>query len=163
MFVRVASVLGRAVIFAACWVVLTTTSASAVEVGILKCRFNGVDAAVHFGAKRQLDCVFNQRGRKRKDRYRATLAKYGIEVGIIGSHQMVWRVTSKSRTRLRRGALAGTYRGVTVEASVGAGFAATILTGGRGRSYSFHPLAFQKVEGLNVAAGVLVLTLKRAR
>ncbi|NNF80395.1 MAG: DUF992 domain-containing protein [Rhizobiales bacterium] len=142
---------------------LLTAQASASEVGILKCHFNGVDAAVHFGARRQLDCVFKQKRRKRIDRYLATVEKYGIEVGIIGSRQMVWRVTAKNGKRPRRGALAGTYRGITVEASVGSGIAANILTGGPGRSYSFHPLAFQKVEGLNVAAGLLVLTLKRAR
>ncbi len=162
MFVRVVSVVGGVVLFAACLAALLSATAVAAEVGILKCRFNGVDAAVHFGAKRQLDCVFKQKHRKRKDRYLATVEKYGIEVGIIGSRKMVWRVTAKNRKRLRRGALAGTYRGVTVEASVGAGFAANILTGGPGRSYSFHPLAFEKVEGLNVAAGLLVLTLKRA-
>ncbi|MCP5081448.1 MAG: DUF992 domain-containing protein [Alphaproteobacteria bacterium] len=149
--------------FAAFLAALFSADAKAAEVGILKCRFNGVDAALHFGAKRQLACVFRQKRRKRKDRYLAMVEKYGIEVGIIGSRKMVWRVTAKTGQRLRRGALAGTYRGITTEASVGAGFAANILTGGPGRSYSFHPLAFEKVEGLNVAAGLLVLTLKRAR
>lgn len=107
--------------------------------------------------------MFKQKRRRRKDRYIGTLEKYGIEVGIIGSRQLVWRVTSKGAKKLRRGALAGRYRGLTAEASVGAGFAATILAGGPSRAYSLHPLAFQKVEGLSVAAGVLILTLKRKR
>lgn len=137
--------------------------ATAMEVGILKCRFNGVDAAVHFGSKRKLECVFKQKRRKRRDRYQGLIEKYGIEVGIIGSRQLVWRVTTRDGRKLRRGALAGRYRGVTAEASVGAGFAATLLTGGPSRSFSLHPLSFQKVEGLNVAAGLVVLTLTRKR
>ena len=160
---RVVSIPARAMFFAACLLAMLGGRATAAEVGILKCRFNGVDAAVHFGSKRTLDCVFKQKRRRRKDRYVATVEKYGIEFGIIGNRQLVWRVTSKKPTRLRRGALSGTYRGLTAEASVGAGFAANILTGGPSRSYYFHPLAFQKVEGLSVAAGLLILTLKRTR
>ncbi len=163
MFVRVASLAAGIVCLFGFLVTLTLGQAAAAEVGILKCRFNGVDAAIHFGAKRKLDCVFQQKRSRRKDRYSGLIEKFGIEVGIIGSRKLVWRVTSKSPKRLRRGVLAGRYRGVTAEASVGAGFAATILSGGRGKPFSFHPLSFQKVEGLNVTAGYVILTLKRKR
>ena len=142
---------------------MLSTPAAAAEVGILKCRFNGVDAAIHFGAKRTMECSFRQKASRRIDRYLGKVEKYGIEVGIVGRRQMVWRVTSQNERRLRRGALAGRYSGVTAEASVGAGFAASILTGGPSKSFHFHPLSIQKVEGLNVTAGVLILTLTLRR
>ncbi len=163
MFVRVASSAAVAFCLSGVLAVFSGAQAAAPEVGILKCRFNGVDAAIHFGAKRKLDCVFRHKRSRRKDRYAGTIEKYGIEIGIIGSRQLKWRVTSKNARRPRRGVLAGRYRGVMAEASVGAGLAAIILTGGPGRSFSFHPLSFQKVEGLNIAAGYLVLTMKRKR
>ncbi len=163
MFVRVASIAGGMACLFGFMAMVSVGPAAAAQVGVLKCRFNGVDAAIHFGAKRNLDCVFEQRRSRRKDRYLGRIEKYGIEVGIIGSRKLVWRVTSKNKKRLRRGVLAGRYRGVTAEASVGAGFAATILTGGPSKSFAFHPLSFQKVEGLNVTAGYVILTLKRKR
>ena len=163
MFVRVVSLLSRIAFISGCCAVLLSAHAAAAELGLLKCRFDGVDAAIHFGAKRELHCSFHQNHTRRKDHYVGRLEKYGIEVGIIGKRRLVWRVTSKHVRRLRRGALAGRYKGVIAEASVGAGVAASILTGGPSKTFHLHPLAFQKVEGLSVAAGVLILTLTRRR
>lgn len=163
MSVRVVPVLAKVAFVSVCSALMWNTSALAAEVGILKCRFNGVDAAIHFGAKRTLECTFRQKSSRRIDRYLGLVEKYGIEVGIIGRHQLVWRVTSEHKRRLRRGALAGRYSGVTAEASVGAGIGASILTGGPSKKFRFHPLSFQKVAGLNVTAGVMILTLKRKR
>ncbi len=163
MFVRVVSLLSRIAFISGCCAVVLSANATAADLGLLKCRFDGIDAAIHFGAKRELACRFQQKYTRRKDHYVGRLELYGIEVGIIGKRQLVWRVTSKHKRRLRRGALAGRYKGVIAEASVGAGVAASILTGGPSKSYHLHPLAFQKVEGLNVAAGVLILTLTRRR
>lgn len=51
MLVRVVSILAKACLLAACFAIVLSANAAATEVGMLKCRFNGVDAAVHFGAK----------------------------------------------------------------------------------------------------------------
>ncbi len=161
MFVRVVSILSRIAFISGCCALLGSTNATAAELGLLKCRFDGLDAAIHFGAKRELHCRFHQDGSRRSDQYVGRLELYGLEVGIIGKRRLVWRVTSKYKKRVRRGALAGRYKGVIAEASVGAGVAASILTGGPSTAYRFHPLAFQKIGGLNVAAGVLILTLTR--
>lgn len=163
MFVGVVSLLSRIAFISGCWALVLNTHAAAAELGVVKCRFDGVDAAIHFGAKRDLQCRFEQNRTRRKDHYLGRLELYGVEVGIIGKRQLVWRVTSKHKIRLRRGALAGRYKGVIAEVSVGAGVAASILTGGPSKAYHLHPLAFQKVEGLSVATGVLILTLSRRR
>lgn len=132
-------------------------------VGTLKCRFTGSDAAIHFGANRNLSCIFHHRRGRRNERYYGNVRKYGIEIGIIGKRWLSWKVTSTRKRRLRRGALSGSYHGVTAEASVGTGFAANVLTGGPRKNISLTPLAFQRQEGLNVAAGLMILTLKRRR
>lgn len=139
------------------------SAAADYDVGVLKCRFNGSDAAIHFGAKRQLSCTFIHRNGTRKERYLGIVEKYGVEVGFIDKHLLRWKVTSRRHKKLRRGALTGTYRGATAEASIGTGFAANLLTGGPNRSVELQPVAFQSLDGLNVAVGYLVLTLKRYR
>ena len=136
--------------------------AGTYNAGTLKCRFTGADAAIHFGANRNLKCTFIHRN-GRKERYFGNVKKYGIEVGIIGKRWLSWKVTSTKKRRLRRGALAGSYKGVTAEASVGTGFAAQVLSGGPSKSIKLKPLSFQRQEGLNVAAGLMILTLKRRR
>ncbi len=140
---------------------LKDAEAADYDVGVLKCRFNGSDAAIHFGAKRRLNCTFFPRYSRRKERYHGVIEKYGIEVGIIGKRAMSWRVTSSERKRLQRGALTGAYHGATAEASLGKGFAANLLASGPDKSVELQPVAFQSQDGLNVAAGYLVLTLKR--
>ena len=148
--------------------VLSTVASSSAprngyNVGTLKCRFTGSDAAIHFGANRDMKCVFYHRRGKRKERYHGNVKKYGIEVGIIGKKWLSWKVTSTKRRRIRRGALAGSYHGLTAEASVGTGFAANVLSGGPSKTISLTPLAFQRQDGVNVAAGLMILTLKRRR
>ena len=142
---------------------MPSLAASAYQVGTLKCRFTGSDAAIHFGANRDMKCVFYHRRGKRKERYHGNVKKYGIEVGIIGKKWLSWKVTSTRSRRIRRGALAGSYHGLTAEASVGTGFAANVLSGGPSKTISLTPLSFQRQEGVNVAAGLMILTLKRRR
>lgn len=98
-----------------------------------------------------------------KERYFGNVKKFGIEVGIIGKRWLSWKVTSTKRKRLRKSALAGSYKGVTAEASLGKGIAAQVLTGGPSKSIRLKPLSFQRQEGLNVAASLMILTLKRRR
>ncbi len=138
-------------------------SAATYDVGTLKCRFVGSDAAIHFGANRDVKCTFFHKRGRRKERYFGNIKKFGVEVGIIGKQWLSWKVRSTKKRRLRRGALAGSYHGLTAEASVGSGFAANILSGGPSKTISLKPFTFQRQEGLNVTAGLMILTLKRRR
>ena len=110
-----------------------------------------------------MKCIFHHRRGKRRERYYGNVKKYGVEVGIIGKKWLSWKVSSTKSRRIRRGALAGSYHGLTAEASVGKGFAANVLSGGPSKTISLTPLSFQRQEGLNVAAGLMILTLKRRR
>ncbi len=141
----------------------SAASRPAYNVGTLKCKFTGSDAAIHFGANRDMSCVFYHKRKRRKERYYGNVKKYGIEVGIIGKKWLSWKVTSTKRRRIRRGALAGSYHGLTAEASAGRGFAVNVLSGGPSKSISLTPLAVQRQNGVNVTAGLMILTLKRRR
>ena len=69
-----------------------------------------------------------------------------------------------ARTRaIGRGALAGNYFGVSVDASLGAGAGAKVLVGGSRRSTVLQPIAWVGNLGVNLAAGITGLTLRRGR
>jgi len=57
------------------------------------------------------------------------------------------------------GALAGTYTGVSAEATVGLGLGANVLLGGSNKSFALQPISVQGQVGVNIAAGVARLDL----
>ena len=61
------------------------------------------------------------------------------------------------------GVLAGSYGGVSAEATVGLGVGANALVGGSNDSIALQPLSVQGQQGLNVAVGVSQLKLRSAR
>ena len=58
--------------------------------------------------------------------------------------------------------MAGTYAGLTANASIGVGGGANVLIGGTGRSFVLQPLSLEGQVGINVAGGVTTMTLKPA-
>jgi hypothetical protein len=58
------------------------------------------------------------------------------------------------------GALAGSYGGVSGEATVGVGLGANALVGGSKRSIALQPLSVGAQQGLNFAVGIAALTLE---
>ena len=75
---------------------------------------------------------------------------------------MVWAVYRAGKS-LRDGDLAGSYGGVSAEATVVVGVGANALVGGADKSISLQPFSVEGQTGLNIAAGVTELTLERAR
>jgi di/tricarboxylate transporter len=65
-------------------------------------------------------------------------------------------------TDIAKGALAGTYGGVTGGAAVGVGAGANVLVGGMQRSIALQPVSLEGTTGLNVAAGIGSMELKTA-
>ena len=73
--------------------------------------------------------------------YVATVRRIGVDLGFTEQTQFSWAVNAPSM-RLGRGALAGSYGGVGVNASVGVGFGGNFLVGGPGNAYA--PAADQR-------------------
>jgi len=71
----------------------------------------------------------------------------------------VWTVLAPS-SDVASGALAGNYGGVSAEATVGLGVGANALVGGSEHSIVLQPVSVQAQQGLNVAVGVLALSLR---
>jgi hypothetical protein len=64
---------------------------------------------------------------------------------------------------MHRGALSGSYGGVTASAAVGVGAGANALVGGLDRSVTLQPLSVEGKTGLEVAAGIGGMTLHHDR
>jgi hypothetical protein len=62
-------------------------------------------------------------------------------------------------TNLGQGSLAGHYGGATASAAIGVGAGANVLIGGFNKSIALQPVSIEGQNGLNVAAGVVEMTL----
>jgi hypothetical protein len=129
---------------------------SYIKAGILTCTVNpGVGLIVM--STKTMSCTFSPTFRG-PEFYSGRITKVGIDIGITGATVIVWAVLSKT-TGFPVGALAGTYGGVSAEATVGVGLGANILIGGSNRAFALQPLSVQGQVGLDFAVGVTELQL----
>ena len=130
-----------------------------VEVGVLECSVEGGTGFI-MGSSKRLDCTF--RGGGRREPYWGRINKLGLDLGTTSSGVIAWAVFAPARGDLDAGTLAGTYAGVSGEATVGVGLGANALVGGSSRSIALQPLSVGAQQGLNLAVGVAALTLELA-
>lgn len=136
----------------------TGSQAASVQVGGLKCIVEGGVGFI-IGSSKDMVCTFTHTDGSR-ERYTGTIRKFGIDIGVTEKTYIAWAVLAPS-TNVPRGALAGSYGGVSAEATVGAGIGANALVGGFKKSFTLQPLSVQAQSGgLNVAAGVASLELR---
>lgn len=133
-------------------------SAASVQVGGLRCTVEGGVGFI-IGSSKDMFCTFTHTSGQR-ERYTGTIRKFGIDIGVTEKTYIAWAVFAPSAD-VPRGALAGSYGGVSAEATVGAGVGANALIGGLRKSFTLQPLSVQAQSGgLNVAAGVASLELR---
>ncbi|MGE3919222.1 MAG: DUF992 domain-containing protein [Hyphomicrobiaceae bacterium] len=130
-----------------------------IEVGVLSCSVAGGTGFV-IGSSKRLECVLDSG--PRRETYWGRIDKLGVDVGRTASEVITWAVLAQTRGPLEPGALAGTYAGVSGEATVGVGLGANALVGGSRRSIALQPLSVGAQQGLNLAVGVAALTLESA-
>ena len=128
-----------------------------VNAGVLTCVIDGGVGLLVFSSK-QMDCEFASVN-GRKDLYTGNVKKFGLDVGITGKTYVKWVVFAPVG-RPRAGGLAGTYVGVSGEATAGAGVGANGLVGGSDRTFSLQPFSASVQTGLNLALGVGSMTLE---
>lgn len=128
-----------------------------VKIGVLSCDVSG-GVGLILASSRSVDCTFERTVGGRNERYKGTIDRLGIDIGVTGKAVMAWVVFAPGK--LKRGALAGSYGGVSAEASVAVGLGANVLLGGSNKSIALQPLSLQAQTGLNVAAGIAALRLK---
>ncbi|WP_137388025.1 DUF992 domain-containing protein [Rhodoligotrophos defluvii] len=130
-----------------------------VESGMLTCNVAG-GAGFIFGSSKALTCTFDGPGYR--EVYTGTIDKFGIDLGFTGESIIAWGVFAPTRNP-GPGALAGSYGGVSGQATAGVGLGANVLVGGSNDSITLQPVSVQAQTGLNVAAGITSLTLHPAQ
>lgn len=129
-----------------------------VRAGTLECDVSGGIGLI-FVEKQTMTCTFKSAHGGPPDIYTGKIEEVGITLGATAGGVMVWAVLAAQHS-IPEGALAGTYAGVTANASIGVGGGANILIGGTGRSFVLQPISLEGQVGINVAGGVTTLTLK---
>jgi hypothetical protein len=81
-----------------------TAQTSGIVAGSLICNGAGGAGAV-IGSRHRLSCVFQPVGHGPHQRYAATIARFGLDMGITGPTQMIWSVASPTNN-LQGGATA---------------------------------------------------------
>jgi len=133
---------------------------SRVRAGTLDC--HSIESMSYvIGSVAHFRCVFRP-SVGRPQLYRATIRRYGVDLGFTRTSSVGWLVFAPTR-RVGRGDLAGTYGGVSAGATVGIGVGANALVGGSRNSFALQPLSVQGQTGLNVAAGIARLELTAER
>lgn len=130
---------------------------NSVKVGVLTCNVDRGWGLV-FGSSRGLHCTFSPSAGV-IERYVGHINKFGVDIGYQAAGVIVWGVLAPATT-VRRGALAGSYGGVTGEASAGIGAGANVLIGGFQKSITLQPVSIEGTTGINVAAGIAEVRLE---
>ncbi len=128
-----------------------------VKIGVIRCDVAGGLSFV-FGSTRKLECVYSPSGDYPSERYTGEIDKYGVDIGYVESGVIIWAVMAPT-TAISRGALSGTYVGVSADVAAGAGLGANVLVGG-GKSLALQPLSVTGSQGINIAAGLSQVQLE---
>jgi len=127
-----------------------------VRAGYLTCHVEAGWGFI-FGSSRKLKCAYAlQPGYT--EYYTGSVTKFGADIGYLQSGVILWAVLAPT-TNLGQGALAGHYGGATASAAIGVGAGANVLVGGFNSSIALQPVSIEGQNGLNVAAGVVGMTL----
>ena len=133
---------------------------SGVKIGTLNCNVASGWGFV-FGSSRALRCILTGPGRP-ATHYTGSISRFGVDIGYTRGGVLVWAVFAPT-ANIGPGALAGNYVGATASATVGVGVGANLLVGGSNRTITLQPLSIEGNTGLNAAAGIGAMTLRRAR
>ena len=133
-------------------------AAAGVKVGVLECVVAPGIGLIIVSSK-ALACTLSPAAGP-PERYSGRINKIGVDIGFTGRSVIVWAVFAAQPGYLP-GSLAGTYVGISAEASVAIGVGANALLGGSNKSVALQPLSVQAQLGLNLAAGVTGLNLVR--
>jgi len=128
-----------------------------IKIGSLTCNVSSGFGFI-FGSSKELKCTYASNSGS-GEHYTGTFSKYGLDIGYADNATLVWGVVAPT-SDVRPGSLEGDYAGATAGATVVVGLGANVLIGGLDKSIALQPVSVQGNTGLNIAAGVGVITLK---
>jgi Protein of unknown function (DUF992) len=123
-----------------------------VQVGLLDC-VEEAGRGLIVTSENRLSCRFDPAGNHPVERYAGIVRKFGLDIGRTSRTVIKWIVLAPSADSYQPGALAGSYGGLSAEATVGVGVGANALIGGSNKTFVLQPLSVQAQEGLNLAIG----------
>lgn len=133
-------------------------STGGVNVGTLVCHVEpGVGYLI--ASSKAVECTYKPVSGK-SQKYVGKFNRLGLDVGFTSGSTIVWAVLAPGK--IDNGALAGTYAGVSAEATAGFGVGANVLVGGLKKSVSLQPVSVQGQIGLGAAVAAAGLQLKAA-
>jgi hypothetical protein len=135
-------------------------AASPLKLGSLSCQSEGGTGMI-IASTKHLTCIFQPADNSMPaETYAGTIQNIGIDLGVTGKTVMEWTVLAKDNAPYAPSSLAGSYSGVSANASFAAGLGANLLVGGTGQSFILQPLSVQVQEGVNAAIGISTLSLQ---
>ena len=87
------------------------------------------------------------------------IRRFGVDIGFTRDGTMVWVVFAPGS--IARGALAGEYAGPTAQGTVGVGAGVNVLLGASSNHITLQPVSVEGNVGLNAAAGIAALSLRK--
>lgn len=135
-------------------------TAPRLSVGTLSCSVAPGISFV-FGSTRQVNCIYYSADGM-AERYIGEIDRWGVDIGYTNAATILWAVAAPT-SKLPPGTLSGTYVGASAAATPGVGVGANVLLGGNNRTVSLQPVSVEGNTGLNIAAGVGALILRRAQ
>jgi hypothetical protein len=139
---------------------VTAQPVGRVKVGTLACQLAPTVGYV-VGSRQALRCHFNPEVPRPPEVYVGAIRTAGLDIGVKSGGAMLWAVFAPVNG-YSRGALAGTYAGVSGDIAVGLGLGANVLVGGSHRSIALQPLSVEGNVGIDVTLGVSRLRLRPA-
>jgi len=127
-----------------------------VKAGVLTCNVASGWGFV-FGSSKDLNCTYSETP-DHVEHYVGKITKIGVDIGYTQGGVIAWGVVAPSAT-LAPGALAGSYAGVSAEATAGVGVGANALVGGSDHHVTLQPVSVEGMTGLNAAGGISGITL----
>jgi hypothetical protein len=134
------------------------SSGFGVNLGSLRCKVAGGVGFV-VGSSKDADCRF-LRPDGIAEHYTGSVNKIGVDIGFTTKSEIVWLVFAPGD--LAPGAVAGSYGGATLSATVGLGVGANVLVGGSNKQITLQPVSAEGSVGLDVAGGIGELNLRYA-
>lgn len=133
------------------------------EIGALNCDVSDGTGFI-FGSTRELLCTFNPVQEGLPDEvYMGEINRYGVDIGQTQNGTMSWLVLAPTEAEYAQGALNGSYKGVSAEATVGVGLGANAMVGGSEDTLALQPVSLNTQTGLNFAIGVGEINLQRVQ
>jgi hypothetical protein len=137
------------------------SAADKLRTGILDCDVSAGFGLI-FSEKQTMTCTFKPLlGGGQIDHYTGKIEEVGIALGETAGGILVWSVVSDQKS-VPGGALAGRYKGLSADASLGLGLGENVLLGGSNQAFMLQPTSYEGQVGLNLAAGVTTVTLQWA-